>query len=121
MSSFTILDLPKFRDSRGSLSVIENTLPFNVVRTYWIYAADGQLRGGHRHKYSYQALVAVNGRVAIYMNDGFFQETIELNDPSKCLLVAPKDWHTMKFGAGAVLLVLSSHRYDLTEYIDEEY
>ena len=118
---FPILNLPTFVDSRGSLTVLEKTLPFDVVRSYWIYGADGQIRGGHRHCNTRQALVAISGTVSIYMNDGVAQESIVLQRPAQCLLVEPKDWHTMTFGPGAVLLVLSSHPYDRSEYIDQPY
>jgi hypothetical protein len=121
MTHFTVLNLPTFADPRGSLTVLEGALPFNAVRTYWIYGADGQTRGGHRHTYTRQALVALCGTVSIYMNDGVTVDTVELDHPSKCLLVEPKDWHTMTFGPGSVLLVMSSHPYDRSEYIDTPY
>lgn len=121
MTHFTILNLPTFTDSRGSLSVLEGALPFTVVRTYWIYGAEGQTRGGHRHSHTRQALVAVSGSVSIFMNDGVTSDTVALNHPSQCLLVEPKDWHTMTFGPGSVLLVMSSHPYDRSEYIDTPY
>lgn len=120
-SFFTMLQLPTFIDSRGALTVLENTLPFEVLRTYWIYGADGHTRGGHRHVRTRQALIAISGQVSIYMNDGTHQELVELEKPSQCLLVEPKDWHTMTFGPGSVLMVLSSHVYDRDEYIDEPY
>jgi hypothetical protein len=101
--------------------VLESALPFTPARTYWIYGADGHTRGGHRHKLSRQALVAINGCVTIYMNDGITFENVLLDHPSKCLLVEPKDWHTMTFGVGAVLLVMSSQSYDRSEYIDTPY
>ena len=118
---FTTLNLPTFGDPRGSLTVLENALPFAVVRTYWIYGADGQTRGGHRHTHTRQALIALSGEVSIYMNDGITIETIQLTKPSQCLIVEPKDWHTMTFGKGSVLLVMSSHPYDRSEYIDTPY
>lgn len=121
MTHFAVIYLPTFTDPRGALTVLEGTLPFTVVRTYWIYGADGHMRGGHRHTHSRQALVALSGTVSIYMNDGVTVDTVELNDPSKCLLVEPKDWHTMTFGSGSVLLVMSSHPYDRGEYIDTPY
>jgi quercetin dioxygenase-like cupin family protein len=121
VSHFTQLLLPTFSDLRGSLTVLEGKLPFVPVRTYWIYGADGHTRGGHRHKHSRQALIAINGSVTIYMNDGVTFETVLLDHPGKCLLVEPKDWHTMTFGAGAVLLVMSSQPYDRSEYIDTPY
>jgi hypothetical protein len=121
MSHFTLLNLPTFADHRGALTVLEKALPFEVVRTYWIYGADGQTRGGHRHTYTRQALIAIGGAVSMYMNDGVTEETILLNNPSQCLLVEPKDWHTMTFNENAILLVMSSHSYDRSEYIDTPY
>ena len=120
-SHFTMLQLPTFVDSRGALTVLEKALPFEVVRTYWIYGADGQIRGGHRHTYTRQALIAINGHVSIFMNDGVSQEVVDLTKPNQCLLVEPKDWHTMTFGPGSILMVLSSHSYDRSEYRDTPY
>ena len=121
MSYFTIIELPTFLDARGGLTVLDGALPFEIKRTYWIYCADGQVRGGHRHVKTRQALIAVTGAVSIYINDGRRSETVVLNDPSHCLLVEPKDWHTMTFGPGSVLLVLSSEPYDRADYIDDKY
>lgn len=121
MSCFNILRLPTFTESRGSLTVLEDALPFHVARSYWIYGADGQTRGGHRHRNTRQALIAMCGTVSIYMNDGVSTEIVELTHPDQCLLVEPRDWHTMTFGQGSVLFVMSSHRYDPSEYIDAPY
>lgn len=121
MAHFTVLNLPTFTDPRGSLTVLEAALPFTVVRTYWIYGADGQIRGGHRHRHTRQALIALNGEITIYMNDGVTSGNVALSHPGLCLLVEPKDWHTMTFGPGAVLLVMSSQSYDRSEYIDTPY
>ena len=120
-SHFTIIYLPTFSDPRGELTVMENKLPFTMIRSYWIYGSDGQTRGGHRHRLTRLALVALSGEVHVYLNDGVMSETVGLTAPNQCLLVEPKDWHTMTFGAGAVLLVMCSHPYDLSEYIDTPY
>jgi hypothetical protein len=114
----TLLNLPTFTDLRGSLTVLEHALPFEVKRIYWIYGASGQTRGGHRHTVTRQALVALGGAVSVYVCDGVKEETIVLNHPSQCLLVEPKDWHTMTFGENSILLVMSSREYDRGEYID---
>jgi mannose-6-phosphate isomerase-like protein (cupin superfamily) len=100
---------------------MEKKLPFTVFRTFWIYGSDGQTRGGHRHNHTRQAFVALSGVVQIYLNDGVVSETVGLAAPNQCLLVEPKDWHTMTFGAGGVLLVLSSHPYDRSEYVNTPY
>ena len=65
-----IIRIPTFEDERGFLTVMEDILPFNIERIYWIYSADEQTRGGHRHKITKQALVAVAGTVDLKINDG---------------------------------------------------
>jgi dTDP-4-dehydrorhamnose 3,5-epimerase-like enzyme len=121
MIQCTVLDLPTFSDPRGALTVLDHALPFVPVRTYWIYGADGHTRGGHRHKLSRQALVAIQGSVSVFMNDGIEHGDIVLDSPARCLLVEPHQWHTMTFGPGSILLVMSSQPYDRADYIDEPY
>ena len=121
MTHFTLIDLPTFSDNRGILTVMDRALPFPVVRTYWIYGADGHTRGGHRHHTNRQGLIAITGTVSIYMNDGITSDTITLDNPGRCLLVEPKDWHTMTFGPQSVLFVVASQPYDRNDYIDEKY
>lgn len=119
MTSFSLIDVPTFGDARGTLSVADGLLPFPAVRIYWIYGAAGRTRGGHRHGKTRQALIAVHGVVSIYMDDGSNSETFVLDTPSKCLIVEPKDWHTMTFGPDSVLLVIASHPFDPNDYFDE--
>jgi dTDP-4-dehydrorhamnose 3,5-epimerase-like enzyme len=112
-----IIKLKTVSDERGSLSVIEQCLNFDFKRVYYIYGANGQ-RGGHAHKKTKQALVAVNGRcnVDVYI-DGCFTK-VELNDPALCLLLDPEDFHYMDdFSKDCVLLVLASEFYDKSDYI----
>ena len=61
----------------------------------------------------------MHGIVSVYMNDGSNSGTFVLDTPSKCLIVEPKDWHTMTFGPDAVLLVIASHPFDPNDYFDE--
>jgi len=121
LSNFRVINVPTHTDSRGVLSVIDDLLPFPMKRVYWIHSADGAVRGGHRHRSTRQALIALRGRVTIHMDDGSHVEDIHLESPDRCLLVEPEHWHTMEFGPGSVLLVFASRPYDKNEYIDEPY
>lgn len=121
MGHFKLIDLPTFNDGRGSLTVMDEVLPFPAVRFYWIYGSEGMTRGGHRHEVTHQALISVAGKVSVFMDDGVTQSVIVLDNPRKCLLVEPKDWHTMTFEEGAVLLVIASHPYNRSDYIDQRY
>lgn len=121
MKKNNILNLHHVADSRGMLCVLQDEIPFAIERVFWILDADEQIRGGHRHVLTRQALIALKGRVDVYMNDGINEQKIELDSTYKCLIVEPEDWHTMYFHAGSILLVLASEKYDRKDYITEKY
>jgi quercetin dioxygenase-like cupin family protein len=115
------IDVPKFIDSRGSLCVIENLLPFSIKRFYYIFDVKGE-RGGHRHKRAVQALICLSGSCEVFVNNGEKKNNFILNKPNKCLIIETQDWHTMScFSNTATLLVLASEYYDVNDYIDEPY
>jgi dTDP-4-dehydrorhamnose 3,5-epimerase-like enzyme len=117
-----LLVVPSFSDHRGILYVLEQIVPFEVKRVYYIKGVPGQSRGGHRHHRATQALVCVHGSCNIYNHNGQREEWFNLDDASKCLIVEPADWHLMSnFSEDSVLLVLASTPYDLGDYIDEPY
>lgn len=118
-----LISLKTFSDSRGSLSVIEQEMPFQVRRIYYIYdVPENGVRAGHRHKKNIQALICVRGSCRVFVNNGTTRETFLLDRPDLFLLMNPEDWHTMdRFTPDALLLVLASEAYDVNDYIDEEY
>lgn len=121
MSEFRVIQVKTHRDARGGLSVLDGTLPFDMKRVYWIYDCDAQLRGGHRHRITRQALIAVHGEVTVSLDDGTHRSDVTLSSPDQCLIVEPEDWHTMQFAPQAVLLVIASEPFDADDYIDEGY
>lgn len=102
---------------------MEKVLPFEIKRVYYIHhVSNGSVRGGHRHKVTQQALICVAGSCEISIDNGSQKENVALDAPTKCLVLAPEDWHTMQhFSTDAVLLVLASEYYDAADYIDEPY
>ena len=120
-----LLNLKTHHDSRGNLTVIDNLrkeLPFTVKRVFYIYEVDKSIRGGHRHKKTYQAAICLNGSCVISNNDGEKEEVFLLDNPSKCLILKPNDWHVMsRFSGNSILLVFASESFDINDYIFEEY
>ena len=118
----SIVEVPIYKDPRGSLISIEKCLPFNIRRTYFIYDISGSERGGHRHKVCWQALVAINGSCVVDCNNGSSTENFIMDKPQKILILKPEDWHKMSnFKKNTILLVLASHNYDKNDYIYEDY
>lgn len=116
-----IIKLPTFTDDRGSLTVVEKLLPFDIKRVYFIYDVHAE-RGGHRHRKTTQAMVCLHGSCDLYINNGSTEATISLNNPSQCVILEPEDWHSMgNFTANTVLTVFASAHYDKNDYIYEPY
>jgi dTDP-4-dehydrorhamnose 3,5-epimerase-like enzyme len=117
-----ILKLPTHTDNRGSLTVLEKLLPFEIKRVYYMYNCSDSERGGHRHKKTIQALICVKGSCVINCNNGAERKTVVLDKPDIALVLMPEDYHTMyNFSKDAVLLVLASEYFDADDYIDEDY
>ena len=119
-----LIRLKTHTDKRGQLTVVQDEIPFAIMRTYYIQGVpDPSIqRGGHRHKKSWQALICLSGSCEIYNNDGISENIFTLNSPDICLILEPKDWHTMQqFSKDAVLLVFASTKYDVDDYIDQPY
>ncbi len=117
-----LIDLKTFTDKRGHLTVIENVLPFQIKRVFYIYGVDDSERGGHRHHKTIQAAICIKGRCRISNNDGRDEKTYYLNSPSKCLILEPKDWHKMfDFSKNAILMILASENFDEKDYIFKSY
>ena len=116
-----IIHIPTYEDERGLLTVIEDILPFKIKRIYWIYGADEKIRGGHRHKITQQALIALSGTVDLKINNGEREISYILDDPAKCIIIEPEDWHTMCFKNNASLIVFASQKYDESDYIYSSY
>jgi dTDP-4-dehydrorhamnose 3,5-epimerase-like enzyme len=115
-----LIDIPKIRDSRGNLSVIEGaTLPFESRRVYYVYdVPSGARRGGHAHIAQQELLVALSGSFEVVLKDGKAQQTVMLNRPDKGLLITNGIWRELQnFSAGSVCLVLASGMFEETDYI----
>ncbi len=117
-----ILDLKSFTDTRGRLTSIDNVLPFEIKRLYYIDRISFESeRGGHLHYETIEAVFCVNGSFTVIINNGKEKKEYFLNDPSKCLIVEKLDWHKIRdFSAGAILMGVSSTHYDHSDYDPKE-
>lgn len=117
-----LIDLKTHTDKRGNLTVIEKVIPFDIKRIFYIYGVDSSQRGGHRHHKTIQAAICIQGSCTIRNDDGNTTREFVLDKPNKCLILEPKDWHTMfNFTPDAILMVLASEYFDEKDYIFEPY
>ena len=117
-----LIQLTTHSDKRGNLTVIEDEIPFEIKRIFYIYGVDHSVRGGHRHHQTRQAAICIKGSCTIFNNDGESTQEFQLDNPSKCLILEPQDWHQMyNFSEDAILMVLASEYFDANDYIYEKY
>lgn len=126
-AEYSLIDLPKIFDPRGSLTVAEShrNIPFAVQRVYWVYdVPGGESRGGHAHRKCRELIIAVSGSFDVTLDNGKEKLTFHLNHPYQGLLVETDVWRTLDdFSSGSVCLVLASEPFEEADYIRnyEEY
>ena len=114
------IEIPKIKDPRGNLSVIEKELiPFKMKRVYYLYdVPSDSSRGGHAHIQQQEFLIALSGSFDVVLDDGKEKKTVTLNKPDKGLLIVDGIWRELNnFSAGSVCLVLSSDVFIEEDYI----
>lgn len=117
----SIIEFHSFEDKWGALVPLEQLkeIPFEVKRIYYIYDVPCDVRRGfHSHRDLQQVLICVHGRVTIQVKTPFETEEVVLDNPKKGLLIGPLVWREMyDFSEGAVLLVLASEYYTVSDYM----
>ncbi|MBR5657523.1 MAG: WxcM-like domain-containing protein [Prevotella sp.] len=121
LSDVTIIQLPKYLDARGNLSVVEELkeIPFKIERTYWIYdVPGGESRGGHAYHDNCEFIIALSGSFDVILDDGNERQRYHLNRSYYGLYVPAGLWREMdNFSTNSLALILSSTRYDEQDYI----
>ena len=87
--------LKTFTDNSGSLTIAEEGIdvPFRIERVYWIHGVpQGQERGKHSNKVSWEYVVAVNGSVEITLENKDGRQTYLLDSKDKGLIIPPDTW-----------------------------
>lgn len=120
-----LIDVSTFTDERGSISVMDRELPFQVKRVFWLYnIKDGRDRGAHALLDSNEIMVAVHGSFVVDLDDTVNKVSILLDDPSKGLMIRPGVWfRTHSYKNDGVSLILAEEEYarDKYTYDYEEY
>lgn len=116
-----IIELPKFLDARGNLSFAEqnNHIPFEIMRTYWIYdVPGGEARGGHAFRRNEEFIIALSGAFDVTVDDGIQKKTFSLNRSYYGLYIPAGLWRTMEnFSTNSLALEFGSEHYNKEDYI----
>lgn len=113
-----LVDIPTFTDERGSISVMDQELPFEVKRVFWLHhIIEGKDRGGHALLDGAEIIVAIHGSFIVDLEDSSTQKRIVLSNPGKGLMIKPGIWfRTHSYKNDGVSLVLSSEEYSRSNY-----
>ena len=113
-----LIDVPTFTDERGAISVLDKELPFVVRRVFWLHhILTGKDRGAHALLDSSEIMVAVHGSFVVDLDDTETKTSIQLDDPSKGLIIRPGVWfRTHSYKDDGVSLILSEEEYARDKY-----
>ena len=121
MNKPRIIQLPKYLDARGNLSVVEELkqIPFKIERTYWIYdVPGGEVRGGHAFIMNEEFIIALSGSFDIVVDDGKHKKKFTLNRSHYGLYVPAGLWREMvNFSTNSFALEFGSVAYSADDYI----
>ena len=115
-----LIDYPVHSDERGSLTPFTfDQLPFRPCRTFVVAdVPTGAVRGGHAHKYGWQMLVCLQGRIDILMRYRKKEISLVMEPGRFGLVFGPGVWCQQKYlQKGSVLLVFASEPFDPESYI----
>lgn len=116
-----LIELPKFLDTRGNLSFVEQLthIPFEIKRTYWVYdVPGGESRGGHAYRENQEFIIALSGCFDVILDDGEKKFNFTLNRSYYGLYVPKGLWREMdNFSTNSVALIMSSVAFDANDYI----
>lgn len=116
-----LVELPRFLDSRGNLSFVEqlNHIPFEIKRTYWIYdVPGGEERGGHAFRKNEEFIIALSGAFDVVVDDGQQKKVFALNRSYYGLYVPNGLWREIRnFSTNSFALEFGSVKYSAEDYI----
>lgn len=114
-----LINLKTFTDTRGSLTVIERVIPFEIKRIFYVNGPD-HLKNEGNHQRMKRAVICLKGSCLITNHTGIEEQHFVLNTADQCLLLAPEDRHEMlEITDESILMVLASEPFEHVERVEE--
>lgn len=113
-----LVDVPTFTDERGSISVMDKELLFQVRRIFWLHhIKEGKDRGAHALLDSAEIIVAVHGSFVIDLDDTENKISVLIDSPEKGLIIRPGVWfRTHSYKDDGVSLIIAEEEYSRDKY-----
>ena len=110
--------VPKFKNTTGTISVIEKKIKFKIKRVYFIYNITGlEVVTDKKTK---QFLVCLRGKCKLVVLNNKKIKKFNLSSLNYGILLEPNDWHEIKnVSKDAIICVLASEYYSKKDYINE--
>ena len=120
----TLEEFESYTDSRGKLNVAQLdglSQDFSIKRLFWITdVPEGTIRGEHANRECTELLVAVSGKVSLWLTDGSEEWNITLSDPNQGLYIPPMVWCKLyDFSSDATIVCMADKEYDPEQYIND--
>ena len=120
----TLEEFESYTDSRGKLNVAQLdhlSQDFSIKRVFWITdVPEGTIRGEHANRECTELLVAVSGKVSLWLTDGSEEWNITLSDPNQGLYIPPMVWCKLyDFSSDATIVCMADKEYDPEQYIND--
>lgn len=120
----TLEEFESYTDSRGKLNVAQLdhlSQDFSIKRVFWITdVPEGTIRGEHANRECTELLVAVSGKVSLWLTDGSEEWNITLSDSNQGLYIPPMVWCKLyDFSSDATIVCMADKEYDPEQYIND--
>ena len=120
-----LVKIPTFTDERGSISVMDRELPFEIKRVFWLHhIKENQSRGGHALLDGTELMCCMHGSFILELFDGIDTLKIEMKSPDVGVLIRPGIWfstHSYKDEGVSLILANEEYKRDRYTYDFEEY
>ena len=120
----TLEEFESYTDSRGKLNVAQLdhlSQDFSIKRVFWITdVPEGTIRGEHANRECTELLVAVSGKVSLWLTDGSKEWNITLSNPNQGLYIPPMVWCKLyDFSSDATIVCMADKEYNPEQYIND--
>ena len=94
-----------FSDSRGSLSVWDDVVPFSMTRVNFVYdVPEKAVRGKHAHALIHELCVCPVGGLTVTVEDANGKKDMTISGPNEAAHICPGTWITLhNFQPGTVM------------------